>query len=281
MMTGEASCLPEYRVRAHNTATDSENKIHDDAVAAQYGFRGGLVPGVIVYGYMTAPLVQRYSLDWLARGSMQVRFHQPFYEGDEVIVRVEAEADSSPATIAVTASGADRTTRATALATVDDGSAWLGEPPPALDAGPGLPPFDARPVPSLDSLKPGTRIGSFTETVDLKRCESELLDVIEEKMEIYRGDNAVAHPAFLLGLCNQSLVLNYKLGPWIHTASEIKNWDVARDREEITVSGGIRDAFERKGHELVVLDLRLTASGRLIQQVRHTAIFRPRRGRGV
>ena len=276
MMTGEATCLPEYRVRARNTATESENKIHDDAVAAQYGFRGGLVPGVIVYGYMTVPIVRRYSLDWLQRGSMQVKFHRPFYDGDEVIVRAEVDSDSSPTKIAVTAARVDESICATALATVDDTSAWLGEPLAALHTEAELPLFEARPVPSLDSLKPGTRVGSVRETLDLKRCESELLDTIEEKLEIYRGDGAVAHPAFLLGLCNQSLVRNYKLGPWIHTASEIKNWDVARDKEEIAVSGGIQDAFERKGHEFVVLDLQLTASGRLIQQVRHTAIFRPR-----
>jgi len=38
--------LPGYRVKARNTSTSSENKIHDDAVARAYGFRGGLVPGV-------------------------------------------------------------------------------------------------------------------------------------------------------------------------------------------------------------------------------------------
>ncbi len=269
--------LPQYHVRAHNTATESENKIHDDAVATQYGFRGGLVPGVIVYGYMTAPVVERYSLDWLQRGSMQVKFHQPFYEGDDVIVRAEVDADSSPVKIALTAARADETICATGLATVEDSSHWLGQPSPATQAEPDLPSLDARPLASLDSFEPGSRIGSVRETLDVKRCETELLDRIEEKLDIYRGADGVAHPAFLLGLCNQSLVRNYRLGPWIHTASEIKNWDVAHDKEEIAVSGLIRDAFERKGHEFVILDIQLTAGGRLIQQVRHSAIFRPRR----
>lgn len=31
------------RILAVNTAPDSENRIHDDAVAISYGFRGGLV----------------------------------------------------------------------------------------------------------------------------------------------------------------------------------------------------------------------------------------------
>jgi acyl dehydratase len=86
--------LPLYRVRAVNTAPDSENKIHDDRVAAEYGFRGGLVPGVTVYGYMTVPLVE-FAPEWLERGWMKVRFLEPFYHGDEVIVRAEVADDGS------------------------------------------------------------------------------------------------------------------------------------------------------------------------------------------
>ena len=37
-----------YHVKARNPATESENKIHHDDVARQYGFAGGLVPGVTV-----------------------------------------------------------------------------------------------------------------------------------------------------------------------------------------------------------------------------------------
>src|SRR5260221_8317804 len=84
-----------YRVVAHNTAADSENKIHDDRVAAQYGFRGGLVPGVTVYGYMTAPVVQHFGEAWLAGGAMEVRFLQPVYEGQEIVVQAEQDASGA------------------------------------------------------------------------------------------------------------------------------------------------------------------------------------------
>ncbi len=68
--------LPDLRtVIAHNTAKASENKIHDDAVAKQFGFSGGLVPGVDVYAYMTNPAVRHFGPEWLARGTM----------GDEVV----------------------------------------------------------------------------------------------------------------------------------------------------------------------------------------------------
>ncbi len=46
------SRLETYRVSAYNTSKQSENKIHDDAVARRYGFSGGLVPGVDVMAYM-------------------------------------------------------------------------------------------------------------------------------------------------------------------------------------------------------------------------------------
>ena len=70
---------------------------------------------------------------------------------------------------------------------------------------------------------------------------------------------------------------NFKLGPWIHTATDLINWSAVRDGEEITIRGRIADCFERKGHEFVVLDLLLVAEkSRAVQQVSHTAIYRPR-----
>lgn len=279
MSTTEPTTLPEYRVRACNTASESENKIHDDTVAAEYGFRGGLVPGVIVYGYMTAPLVIQYSLDFLERGSMQVKFHQPFYEGDEVVIRCDVDAESSPIKIAVTASNSLKNVCATALATIDDPSSWLGEPDASRNPeDPDPPSSDGRPIPSLELFKAGTPVPSIKEVFDAGLRESELLDRIDDPLEIYRGGNGIAHPAYLLGLCNQMLVRNYMLGPWIHTSSEIKNWGTARNGDDVVVSGSIRESFERGGHEFVVLDLRIDANAKLIQQVRHTAIFRPRRG---
>ena len=62
------------RVRAVNTAVDSENKIHHDPVAAGYGLRGGLVPGVTVYGYMAAAAMEHFGPEWLDRGRWMFDF---------------------------------------------------------------------------------------------------------------------------------------------------------------------------------------------------------------
>src|SRR5437762_11092209 len=82
----KAAPLDPYRVSAYNTAHDSENKIHDDATARRFGFGGGLVPGVDVYGYMTHLPVTRWGRAWLERGTAECRFFKPVYDGDTAIV---------------------------------------------------------------------------------------------------------------------------------------------------------------------------------------------------
>jgi hypothetical protein len=239
--------LPIYRVRAQNIATESENKIHDDGVAATYGFRGGLVPGVTVYGYMTVPIVEQLP-EWLERGRMQLRLLEPFYDGDEVLVRAERVDDGS---IGVTAEREDGTVCARGMASLRDGSLT----PPARLGEHLLPEMEHRPMPTRENVIPGAELGTVVERLDLGgRCYSERV----------------------LQYSNDILARNFRLGPWIHTASEIDNWGLAREGDEISVRGCIRDRFDRKGDDFVVLDVTLLAGEQLIQTVRHTAIYKPR-----
>ncbi|HEY7547121.1 MAG TPA: MaoC family dehydratase, partial [Blastocatellia bacterium] len=255
-----------YRVRARNTATESENKIHDDDVAARFGFKGGLVPGVVVYGYMTVPVVERFGAGWFERGRMEVKFLQPFYEGDLVVVRAEVDDKRK---IRVTAQREDGEVCAAAVAALDEIDSRSAKP--CLEDYPEapLPDIEARPVARFETLTPGLLLGSMTEKLNLP--DETLLDNLHERLTIYSGPETVAHPTFTLSLANQLLVRNFRLGPWIHASSEIINWSAARDGETISVRGRIVNAFERKGHEFVCLDVLLLAGERLSQQIRHTA----------
>src|SRR4029434_7242537 len=69
---------------AQNDAVESENKIHDDAVARKFGFEGGLVPGVTVFGYLTWPAVSEWGRAWLESGTITARVAAPVYDGDQV-----------------------------------------------------------------------------------------------------------------------------------------------------------------------------------------------------
>ena len=88
-----AAAIAPYSVDAYNMSWDSENKIHDDAVAKRFGFSGGLVPGVDVYGYMTHQAVGRWSRAWLAHGTADCRFIKPVYDGKIATVTAAETAD--------------------------------------------------------------------------------------------------------------------------------------------------------------------------------------------
>ena len=59
--------MDTWSATALNTAPDSENRIHSDELAQQYGFEGGLVPGVTISAYLVHPLVER----WGKAGSIE------------------------------------------------------------------------------------------------------------------------------------------------------------------------------------------------------------------
>ncbi len=76
------SGLQTYSVSAYNSSKSSENKIHDDTVARQFGFSGGLVPGVDVMAYMLHLPITRWGRDFLERGLIEARFLAPVYDGE-------------------------------------------------------------------------------------------------------------------------------------------------------------------------------------------------------
>ena len=84
-----------YQVRTHNASTESENRMHSDDVARQFGFKGGLVPGVTVFSHMTRPMVARYGEAWLARGTAEVTFGKPAYEGELLTINTADNNDAS------------------------------------------------------------------------------------------------------------------------------------------------------------------------------------------
>jgi hypothetical protein len=252
-----------YRVLATNLATTSTNKIHDDAVAQQYGFKGGLVPGVEVYAYLTHPLVEQ-SRDWLTRGSMHVRLRRPVYDGGWVTVTVTDAADGSLAVI-----GRDEAGTECAVATAQ----LQGDttPPPNQPRTP-LP--DPRPRASTESLRPDAPLGTVDEQFDAARAE-EYLDAIGETLPVYRTEK-VAHPGWLLRRANRILSRNVEMGPWMHVESNVHNLAPVHDGEHISTRGVVSDVFERGGHKFVTLDVVVYASDRPAVHIEHAAIYEPR-----
>lgn len=249
-------------VVAFNTATESTNRMHDDTVAATYGFRGGLVPGVDVWAYATGPCVDRWGSDFLARGTIELRFDAPVYDGERVLSTLGE--DSS-----LTVAGPDGSIRAQGSAALTD------EMPRPKDIPAADPPAEPPPV-SEELLSPGTVLGTlrFHHRAEPHRT---YLDDIREARPIY-GGGAICHPGFLARQANYVLSNTVKLGPWIHVHTRAQHRRIVRDGEELEVRGIVTDERDRRGHRFVELDVEITADGAPAWSATHTAIWRPRGG---
>jgi acyl dehydratase len=268
--------LPVHTLRAINEAAESENKIHDDTVAAQYGFRGGLVPGVSVYAYMTYPLVQAFGADWLTRGTAQVTLAKPVYEADDV-------------TVSATVTSASETELRFDISSVNPDGVACG-------VGYATLPAEAAAAPSIEIIAAGDPAERLPVHWDLV-VVGEPLPVLEggadqaeneaycqshsDDLALYRGPNACIHPGWLLQRCNRIFSNRFILNPWIHVGSEITMYRPCRVGEHIELRGVPIDKFERKGHEFAVLDILLLAEGEVAQRVKHTCIFKPRKTRAA
>lgn len=258
-----------YEVAAYNTATDSTNKIHDDGVAQQYGFRAGLVPGVDVYAYLTRAAVLHHGPSWLSSGGIRARFHQPVYDGDTVTVRAEPGADGA---LELELSDPSGNVCARGTATANPEPIVRPEPPSAERREP-------KPPAGPDSLPVGRVMGTLVEVFDPVKAERYLAEV-RETLPIYRDGphgEPIAHPGWLLRFANSTLSQNVALGPWIHVESDVRLLGLVSPGQELITRAVVLDEFERKGHRFVTLDVLVTADGTAVQRVTHTAIHTPRR----
>ncbi len=263
--------LPPYRVIGYNYAADHDNKIHSDEVAAQFGFKGGLVPGVGVYAYLTHPVVEAFGLAWLQRGAITAKFLKPVYHGEAAVVQATVS-QTDPLTLSLALCNSEGT-----LCAVGEASLPLTPPAPNPAAYPqrNLPAH--RPAATLANLPTGTVLGSLEWSLDLVALAAQFLPKVRATLPLYFGAEAVCHPAFYLAQANEILMANVKLGPWIHTGSDVQHYELPRPGERLSLRGSVAASVAKRGHEIVALELGLFAEETtLIARLRHTAIVRLR-----
>jgi acyl dehydratase len=259
--------LGPYRVSAYNTAHDSENKIHDDSVARRFGFGGGLVPGVDVYGYMTHLPVMCWGRAWLERGTAECRFFKPVYDGDAVCV-CAVDDDGGGLAISVESRGESC---AAGWAALPDARPVA----PALDLFRKVPQRIVRPPADEASLAADSWLGIDPYPITSELTARYLAD-LRETAPIY-AEQGLMHPAIILRSCNFVLSRNVVLGPWIHTGSRVQHLTTAAVGDTLSVRARITGNYEHKGHRFVELDALVLANETIaVAHIAHTAIYRPR-----
>ena len=255
--------MQPWSLVAHNTATASANKIHDDEVARRFGFRGGLVPGVDVYAYLTHPPAERWGLDWLASGTMRGRFHSPVYDGD----RIEVVPVDDGGLEVRDPSGAVCATGAAALPAVPPAA-------PDVDDWPAVEQRRDPPPAAPEVLVSGTALGLDAHRFHAEKA-GEYLAEVRETLPIY-AEAAVAHPGWLVRDANYVLSANVRLGPWIHVESVVQHHGLVHDGALVSARALVTKEWEHKGHRFVELDVLHLADDRPVARTIHTAIYRPR-----
>jgi acyl dehydratase len=246
-----------YVVLAKNLAPESDNKIHDDAVARQFGFTGALVPGVEVFAYATQPFVAAWGEAFLARGTISARFRSPVYDGDEVRV-LPGDGD------AFTLVGPDGSVRAEGTAALPDERLAVDADRFAVaDLPVDPPPADA------SSLAVGTVLGVVREHATAEAHDAYLAGV-GDSLPIY---TRFVHPGALLRVVNAVLYRSVRLGPWIHTGSDCRFLAPAPAGSTLEGRGVVTDRYERKGRQWVRFDALVLADGQPVMLTDHVAIY--------
>jgi acyl dehydratase len=258
----------ERTITAFNTATASENKIHDDATAAKFGFVGGLVPGVDVFAYMAHGPARLFGREWIEQGGMRAKFISPVYDGEEASLEAKILGDDEVSLQLL--SRGKLCAEGSAVRRLE------GAAPDIPERG-KAPTFDARPKASMASLPVGLLMGYPLETYT-KEIGADHLASVREEAALY-DDGRICNPAWLLRRANYILASNVRLGPWIHFESDVRMHSLVVDGDVVDVRAVVVENVERKGHLVVGLDFAILVKDRLAMSGRHVAIYEPRQVR--
>jgi len=268
-----AAEIAPHRVRTRNVSLHSANKIHDNATAARYGFRGGLVPGVLVYAHLATPLVRHFGVPWLEGSVSELKLLSPAYDGEWLTISAEpAEAKGEAEALHLVA----RNEAGEALATLTTHlPAALPPPDPRAALAPA--PADAPQVPIAWEA---VRIGEPLRALDwvLGRAEHEQwCDAAGDDLPLFRaGERPRIQPGRALRAANEVLGQHYQLEPWIHTGSRVIQRGALHLGDAVEVRAVPSEKWERKGHQFLTLYVALLCGGKPVLQVHHSAIFRLR-----
>jgi acyl dehydratase len=265
-----ASRIEPYRLQAYNTAKDSENKMHDDTVAKQFGFRGGLVTGVDLLAYMIHIPVAKWGRAFLERGAIEGRFLKPVYDGE--MLAIEADETDNAILLRLLSRGEVCAT----------GGASLPAHVPAVDTESykAVPPVAAR-IPVDETSYPVEGwLGTAPQAWSAADAANYAHDVRDT--EALYGHEGLVHPGVIQRLMNRVLVENAVLGPWIHVGSQMQLLAPVKIGDELSARARVTANYERKGHRFVEFDAIAVANGRTaVAQCHHIAITQPRRERAA
>lgn len=270
-ITKAVKAIPPQQILALNDAQSSENRIHSDDIAAQYGFKGALVSGVNVFGYLTQPLVRAYGKAWLDCGIMDVVFIKPAYQDNLVKIQTETLGSESSQRNHLTCAFNEE---GQLLAKLES---WLPAELPAVNSffsqcqNPGAEESQRQAI-SWDAIELMTPAPVYHWQPSPEDNQAHI-EVQRDQSPIYQGEAAYLHPYLLLDACNKTLMRQFEMPAWIHTGSHLVLRQALKQGDKITIHSMPVDKWRRAGHEFIKLYIAMQVGDTVALEVEHTAIF--------
>ena len=252
-----------YRTTARNFAADTENRIHSDEVAAQFGFTGALVPGAAVFGHMTHVLVDALGADWLASYSADLSLLKPAYDGDELTIELTRREDECE--VLCQARGLLLAKLRSRKVPAD--AAGNAAPAPTTGAEAAI---AERPEIHWDNVEVGRPFPPWTWTPDAL-ANAEAAAQVDDDLPCYQ--DGVLHPHAILSTANRAFTRRYRLPAWIHVSSAIRFRRQLRVGDAIDVRTVPARKWRKRNYEFVDLDIALSVAGAVATEIKHTSIF--------
>lgn len=238
---------------AFNQAQDSANEIHDDRVARQYGFRGGLVPGVTISAYLLHPGVVAWGKDFLDRGKGHVRVGKPLYDDEPFTVTI---LEQHNADYRAEITQPDGTVSATAEVSLPELAPVAPERRGDPCAEDGFVPPEAS-MTVFETLR-STGCRAFRYHWGSRHNMQTYIRDAEAVPDLIRVDGeGYANMAFLLGCSNWVLASNATMNPWVHLETRSQNYRAVPPDTAIVAEMSVTDFYEKKGHEFVDVTVNL------------------------
>jgi acyl dehydratase len=251
-----------------------QGSIHDDASARTFGYKGALVPGPIVYGYLSQIPIKTWLAPWLARGTMRSHSRRPVYQGDTITVSAEP--------IQITEAGksmrlAARNDNGDTVATGEATFPTLAAMPPDVADFPVIPGVDPKPFIPVDEFGAGRRFNSDPIVMTQAVLDAHLAE-FRESWPGYAAEG-IAHSGYLLRRMVRDSVLSYRHEtPGIFVTAWIQHFALAKVGDTLTTSGVVTGVYERKGQHYYDSDQVVIANGtKVIAFARRSTIYIVRR----
>ncbi len=270
----------DWKGTAYNQVPNSKNEIHGDKVAKDFGFKGGLVPGVTVSAYLMHPAAVTYGMEFLERGFAHVRVNSPLYDEQAFDVQVERRFQTP---------NQEQGGQGYRAVLVPNGAAPCATAEVSITETTIEPPV-RRGDESGDknaALVPATR--ENMETLQKSGCKAfsyrwnadhEMSTYLRERSQMaapYSLDE-YANPSFILGVSNWVLAANAYMNPWVHMETRSQNYAPIPQGTMVVGEMEIQGLFEKKGHEFVdaLVNVFDVESNRCYSRIELRAIYKLR-----